>query len=215
MALLMKKKVKEYHYQRKYLNESKTFEQKDIVTEHLEKWNEDGDITVFRNTAEEKVLHKGDRNELSYTDTIKLIITVIDTLITTITIALVSFTSLALVVSCFMIAVITYISVVERTKEIGIIRSVGGRKKDVSRLFIAENLVTGVMSGIIGLAITAVVCLIINAVISPFGVPAIAVLTLPIMGIMLALSVVLSVVAGLIPSMHASRQDPVTALRSE
>ena len=144
-----------------------------------------------------------------------IIINVINTLITTITVALIAFTSLSLVVSCFMIAVITYISVMERVKEIGVIRSLGGRKKDVSRLFIAENLVTGVMSGIIGLAITGVVCLIINAVISQFGVPAIAVLTFPIMGIMLALSVVLSVVAGLIPSMHASRQDPVTALRSE
>ncbi|MBO6262594.1 MAG: FtsX-like permease family protein, partial [Bacilli bacterium] len=88
-------------------------------------------------------------------------------------------------------------------------------KKDVSRLFIAENLVTGVLSGIIGLVITEVVCLIINLVISPFGIPAIAVLTLPIAGIMLALSVLLSVVAGLIPSLHASRQDPVIALRSE
>ena len=114
-----------------------------------------------------------------------------------------------------MIAVITYISVMERVKEIGVIRSLGGRKKDVSRLFIAENLVTGAFSGVIGLVITGVVCLIINAVISPFGIPAIAVLTLPIMGIMLALSIVLSVVAGFIPSMHASRQDPVIALRSE
>ena len=114
-----------------------------------------------------------------------------------------------------MIAVITYISVMERVKEIGVIRSLGGRKKDVSRLFIAENLVTGFMSGVIGLIITGITCIIINAVISPFGIPSIALLTIPIILIMMALSIVLSVLAGLVPSVHASRQDPVIALRSE
>ncbi|MBO6261738.1 MAG: ATP-binding cassette domain-containing protein [Bacilli bacterium] len=187
------------------------FETKSQVNKYLDKWNSDETITLSNGT----VLTPKDRDELTYTDTISIIITVIDTMITIITTALVIFTSLSLVVSSFMIAVITYISVMERVKEIGVIRSLGGRKKDVSRLFIAENLVTGVMSGIIGLVITEVVCIIINLIIGNFGVPAIAVLTLPIIGIMLALSVVLSVVAGLIPSMHASRQDPVTALRSE
>jgi len=191
------------------------FAKKDKVNSYLDQWNKDVDITLYDGTAQEKVLHKADRDELTYTDTISLIINVIDTMITIITTALVIFTSLSLVVSSFMIAVITYISVMERVKEIGVIRSLGGRKKDVSRLFIAENLVTGVLSGIIGLVITAIVCLIINIIISQFGVPAVAVLTLPIAGIMLALSVFLSVLAGLIPSMHASRQDPVIALRSE
>ncbi len=187
------------------------FETKNQVNKYLDKWNSDETITLSNGTT----LKASDRDELTYTDTISIIINVIDTMITIITTALVIFTSLSLVVSSFMIAVITYISVMERVKEIGVIRSLGGRKKDVSRLFIAENLVTGVMSGIIGLVITEVVCIIINLIIGNFGVPAIAVLTLPIMGIMLALSVALSVVAGLIPSMHASRQDPVTALRSE
>ena len=191
------------------------FEMKNKVNDYLDEWNKDVDITLYKGTAQEKVLHKADRDELTYTDTISLIITVIDTMITIITTALVIFTSLSLVVSSFMIAVITYISVMERVKEIGVIRSLGGRKKDVSRLFIAENLVTGVLSGLIGLLITFIVCLIINLAISPFGIPAIAKLTLPIAGIMLLLSVFLSVMAGLIPSMHASRQDPVIALRSE
>ena len=191
------------------------FETKDKVNSYLDQWNKNVDITLYDGTAQEKVLHAEDREELTYTDTISLIITVIDTMITIITVALVIFTSLSLVVSSFMIAVITYISVMERVKEIGVIRSLGGRKKDVSRLFIAENLVTGVLSGLIGLGITLVVCLIINLVIAQFGVPAIAVLTLPIAGIMLALSIFLSVLSGLIPSMHASRQDPVIALRTE
>ena len=191
------------------------FATKDKVNQYLDEWNKDVKITLYDGTAKEKVLGSGSRDELTYTDTISLIITVIDTMITIITTALVIFTSLSLVVSSFMIAVITYISVMERVKEIGVIRSLGGRKKDVSRLFIAENLVTGTLSGLIGLGITGIACLIINLVIAQFGVPAIAILTLPIFGIMLALSIVLSVLAGLIPSMHASRQDPVIALRSE
>ena len=191
------------------------FATKDKVNQYLDDWNKDVKITLYDGTAKEKVLGSGSRDELTYTDTISLIINVIDTMITIVTTALVIFTSLSLVVSSFMIAVITYISVMERVKEIGVIRSLGGRKKDVSRLFIAENLVTGTLSGLIGLGITGIACLIINLVIAQFGVPAIAILTLPIFGIMLGLSIVLSVLAGLIPSMHASRQDPVIALRSE
>ena len=191
------------------------FARKNKVNEYLDQWNKDVEITLWEGTDHVKTLTQVQRDELTYTDTISLIINVIDTMITIITTALVIFTSLSLVVSSFMIAVITYISVMERVKEIGVIRSLGGRKRDVSRLFIAENLVTGAMSGLIGIGITAIVCVIINLVVSPFGIPSIAVLTLPIAGIMIALSIVLSVLAGLIPSMHASRQDPVIALRSE
>ena len=191
------------------------FNTKSKINEYLDQWNKDVSITLYDGTPQEKTLKLADRDELTYTDTISIIINVIDTMITIITTALVIFTSLSLVVSSFMITVITYISVMERVKEIGVIRSLGGRKKDVSRLFIAENLVTGVMSGFIGLGITLGVCLIINLVIGQFGVPSIAVLTLPIAGIMLGLSVLLSVIAGLIPSLHASRQDPVIALRTE
>ena len=191
------------------------FATKEKVNEYLDDWNKDVDITLYEGTSHQKVLKAGTRDELTYTDTISLIINVIDTMITIVTTALVIFTSLSLVVSSFMIAVITYISVMERVKEIGVIRSLGGRKKDVSRLFIAENLVTGFMSGVIGLIITGIACIIINLAISPFGIPAIALLTVPIVLIMMALSIVLSVVAGLIPSFHASRQDPVIALRSE
>ena len=191
------------------------FQYKNKVNDYLDQWNEKVNITLYDGTPDEKVIRFEDRMELTYTDTISMIISVINTMITIITTALVIFTSLSLVVSSFMIAVITYISVMERVKEIGVIRSLGGRKRDVSRLFIAENLVTGTMSGIIGLVITGIVCIIINLAISPFGVPSIAVLTPTIMLIMLGLSILLSVVAGLIPSLHASRQDPVNALRSE
>ena len=191
------------------------FATKDHVTDYLNKWNSKDDVVLRKGTAEEKVIKAEDRDELTYNDTISLIIAAINTMINIITIALVVFTSLSLVVSCFMIAVITYISVMERVKEIGVIRSLGGRKKDVSRLFIAENFVTGVMSGLIGVTITYLACLVINLVVTPFGVTNVAILTIPTALLMIGLSVVLSVLSGLIPSMHASRQDPVIALRSE
>ena len=188
---------------------------KDKVTDYLDAWNAEQDITLYAGSAQEKVLHKSDRDELTYNDTISLIITAINTMIDIITTALIVFTSLSLVVSSFMIAVITYISVMERVKEIGVIRSLGGRKKDVSRLFIAENLVTGLMSGIIGVLITYIACIIINLVVSPFGIPRIVILMPLTALLMIGLSIFLSVLSGLIPSMHASRQDPVIALRSE
>ena len=176
----------------------KNFEQKEKVTAYLDEWNKIED-------------HK----ELTYTDTISMIISVISTLVTTVSIALIAFTSLSLVVSCFMIAVITYISVMERVKEIGVIRSLGGRKKDVSRLFIAENLITGLSSGIFGIAVTYLFQLIINLIVAPFGVTGIAALPWYYALLMIGIAVTLSVLSGLIPSMSASKQDPVVALRTE
>ena len=144
-----------------------------------------------------------------------MIVSVINTLITAITIALVVFTSLSLVVSCFMITVITYISTMERVKEIGVIRSLGGRKKDISRLFIAETLIIGLASGLIGIGITYVLELILNISVAPLGVFGIANLPIWMAGIMILLSILLNVLSGLIPSMKASNQDPVVALRTE
>ena len=187
------------------------FMSKDIITDYLDKWNGDSEITVFGN----QILTEEDRDELTYSDTIEMIISVINTLIKTITIALVAFSSLSLVVSCFMIAVITYISVMERVKEIGVIRSLGGRKKDVSRLFISENLITGLLSGIVGILVTYGICGIINLIVAKYNVSNIGYLTMKISLIMVALSTILNVLSGLIPAMKASRQDPVIALRSE
>ena len=174
------------------------FDTKDHITDYLDKWNDNPN-------------HK----ELTYTDTIELIATVIDALIQSITIALIVFTSLSLVVSCFMIAVITYISVMERVKEIGVIRSLGGRKKDVSRLFISETAIIGLLSGVFGIIITYILCIILNIIISRFNVHNIGDLTILTAIIMVSLSVFLNVISGLIPSMHASHEDPVQALRSE
>ena len=103
----------------------------------------------------------------------------------------------------------------ERVKEIGVIRSLGGRKKDVSRLFISETAIIGLLSGVFGIIITYILCIILNIIISRFNVHNIGDLTILTAIIMVSLSVFLNVISGLIPSMHASHEDPVQALRSE
>ena len=188
----------------------KSFELKDKVTNYLKTWNKDK--TIIINGVP---VPKSEREDITYTDTIGLIITVISTMVTTVSIALIAFTSLSLVVSCFMIAVITYISVMERVKEIGVIRSLGGRKRDVSTLFISENLITGLASGVIGITFTYILQLIINAIVAPFGVNNICALPFLYALLMIGISVTLSVISGLIPSLSASKQDPVVALRTE
>ena len=187
-----------------------SFAMKKVLTDYLDKWNESDDISINGNT-----LVKADRDELNYVDTIETIIAVITTLIDIVSVALIIFTSLSLVVSCFMIAVITYISVMERVKEIGIIRSLGGRKKDVNRLFTAENLITGLSSGLIGVLFTYLLQLIANLILRALTYPAIVALSIPTALIMIGISVLLSVISGAIPSRNASKQDPVVALRTE
>ena len=189
----------------------KNFSAKKRINKYLDSWNKEEPLTL----PSGKVLQPEDRQELTYTDTIEIIINVINTLITTITIALVAFTSLSLVVSCFMIAVITYISTMERVKEIGVIRSLGGRKKDISRLFIAECLIIGLTSGVFGVSFTYLLALIFNLSIMQFGVGNMAILTIPTALIMIGISIALNVISGFIPAMRASSQDPVVALRTE
>lgn len=191
----------------------KDFNAKNKITDEIKYWNNNDNIVEVE--IDGVIKQVKNRKEISYTDTVELIINIINTLITTVTIALVAFTSLALVVSCFMIAVITYISTMERVKEIGVIRSLGGRKKDVSRLFIAECLIIGLASGIIGISVTYLFQVIFNIAISSFNVGNMADLTILTALIMVAISVGLNVISGWIPSRRASKQDPVVALRTE
>lgn len=188
----------------------KSFETKNSVTSYLDRWNSK-DVLVIKGREVPPEI----RSEITYSDTISIIIEAISTLVTTVSAALIAFTSLSLVVSCFMIAVITYISVMERVKEIGVIRSLGGRKKDVSRLFIAENLITGFASGAIGIGVTYILQIIINAIVFTLGVSNICALPWYYALMMVGISILLSVLSGLIPSFSASKQDPVIALRSE
>ena len=187
------------------------FEQKDNVIKYLDMWNSDNDITI-----EDITLTKEERSKIQYTDTLTIIISIINSMINIVTIALIAFTALSLVVSCVMIAIITYVSVVERIKEIGVIRSLGGRKKDVSNLFNAETLIIGLMSGLFGVFLTYGLSFVVNLIVDHFsGINKIADLKISNAITMVILSVVLTVISGLIPAKKASKQDPVVALRTE
>lgn len=187
------------------------FKLKDNVTNYLNNWNKDGDITLSTGIT----LTKNDRTDITYTDTIGIIIDLINNMINIISYALISFTALALVVSTVMIGIITYVSVVERIKEIGVIRSLGGRKKDISALFVAETAIIGFTSGAFGVALTYLISLILNICLKPtigFNIAALP----PLQALlMIILSIVLTLISGVLPAKSAARKDPVVALRTE
>ena len=193
----------------------KNFEHKKYVLDYLDKWNGDGDIT-FTVGGAEKIILKEDRENVIYSDMLSLVIGMINQFIEIVTIALIGFTSLSLIVSTFMIAIITYVSVVERVKEIGVIRSLGGRKKDVSRLFTAETAIIGLASGLFGVGVTYLVSFIINLIVSANTIiTQIAVFPWFYALIMIGISVALTLVSGVFPARAAAKKDPVIALRSE
>ena len=129
---------------------------------------------------------------------------------------LVAFVAVSLVVSSIMIGVITYISVLERRKEIGILRSIGASKRDIRTVFNAETLIVGFVAGVIGILVTLGIVLIANAIVyAKFGIANVAILPWQAALILIAISMFLTYIAGLIPSSSASRRDPVEALRSE
>ena len=133
-----------------------------------------------------------------------------------VTYALVAFVAISLIVSSIMIGIITYISVLERTKEIGILRSIGASKKDISRVFNSETIIVGLTSGIIGVLVSLLLTVPINAIVNHLaGIPNLAVL--PFFGAiaLVGISVVLTLIAGFIPARVAAKRDPVVALRSE
>ncbi|MBQ6817736.1 MAG: ABC transporter permease, partial [Bacilli bacterium] len=188
------------------------FELKEFVLDYLNAWNdEDKDITLNG-----VVLEKGTRSEITYTDTLSIVISMINTMIDVVTTALVIFTAISLVVSTVMIGIITYVSVVERTKEIGVIRSLGGSKKDVGHLFNAETFIIGLVAGLLGIGITYLLSALANVIIGNItGIYTLAALR-PIQAIvMIIISVLLTSISGLTPAKAAARMDPVNALRSE
>ncbi len=153
---------------------------------------------------------------ISYTDYIGLMMSSISKIIDVISYVLIAFVAISLVVSSIMIGVITNISVLERTKEIGILRAIGASKRDVSRVFNAETLIIGFISGVLGILVTVLLCIPINALIYHLGdIKNVA--ALPVGGgiILLLISMALTFIAGLVPSHGAAKKDPVVALRSE
>ncbi len=180
------------------------FESKDLISEEIEKYN--ASVTEAGN----------EKNEIKYTDYIGLLLSSVTTIINIISYVLIAFVAISLVVSSIMIGIITYISVLERTKEIGILRAIGASKKDISRVFNAETLIVGFVSGAIGIGSTLLLIIPINAIIEHFAtLPNVA--QLPVNGAvaLVIISMVLTLVAGLVPSKIASRKDPVEALRTE
>lgn len=189
-----------------------SFDDKYLVTNYLDQWNKDVTLTINGKTVKYE-----DRVEIKYTDNLEVVISMINNVINIVTIALIAFTALSLVVSTVMIAIITYVSVIERIKEIGVIRALGGRKKDVSHLFNAETFIIGLSSGVFGIAITYLLQLILNLVIHSLfpAITAIASLPWTTALIVIGISILLTVIAGFIPSRSAAKKDPVVALRSE
>ena len=178
----------------------KNFESKAKLTEIIDAYN---------NAATEE-------NVIRYTDYVGLLMSSITTIINAISYVLIAFVAISLVVSSIMIGIITYISVLERTKEIGILRAIGASKRDVSRVFNAETLIVGFVAGGIGIVVTLGLVVIMNIIIKNVtGIPNLAGLPAKAGLILVGISMVLTLIAGLIPSRMAAKKDPVVALRTE
>lgn len=182
----------------------KDFESKDMITTKISEYND-------KQTNDGK-----EENVITYTDIVGVMMSSVSTIINVISYVLIAFVGISLVVSSIMIGIITYISVLERTKEIGILRSIGASKKDVSRVFNAETLIIGLVAGLIGIVVTLLLNIPINMIIkSIVGISNIS--KLPTAGaiILVVISVGLTMIAGLIPARFAAKRDPVEALRTE
>ena len=180
---------------------AKTFEDKDRIAEIIADYNASAD----------------EDQEIKYTDYVALLMSSITDIISGISYLLIAFVGISLVVSSIMIGIITYISVLERTREIGILRAIGASKHDVSTVFNAETLIVGLVSGVIGIGVSLLLLIPINAILYALteieGLHAI----LPVAGavILVAISMILTLIAGIIPSRVAAKKDPVEALRTE
>ena len=178
----------------------KSFEAKTAITSLINEYNAAAD--------EENVIH--------YTDYVGLLMSSVTDIINAVSYVLIAFVAISLVVSSIMIGIITYISVLERTKEIGILRAMGASKRDITRVFTAETLIIGLVAGILGILVTWLLNFPINHIIQGLtGIDIAAVLPTKGAVILVIISVVLTVIAGLIPSRMAARKDPVAALRTE
>ena len=183
---------------------AKDFESKDFIKAFIEDYNNE----ATEKGEDDKVIH--------YADMVGIMMNSVSTIIDIISYVLIAFVSISLVVSSIMIGIITYISVLERTKEIGILRSIGASKKDITRVFNAETLIVGFGAGAFGILVTVLLNIPINAIIYAVG-DIQGVSKLPVWGgiALVVISMILTWIAGLIPSRVASKKDPVVALRTE
>lgn len=178
----------------------KDFESKKEITTYLDKYNED----------------KEEKDVVEYTDMAAMISTLSGNIMDAITVVLVAFSSISLIVSSIMIAIITYISVLERIKEIGILRALGARRKDIKRVFNAETFIIGLTSGILGILIAYLLTIPANQIIENLsGLAGVAKLNIYHAIILVIINIILTMIGGAIPSRMASKKDPVEALRTE
>jgi putative ABC transport system permease protein len=176
------------------------FENKDLVKEYLDKYNEG----------------KTEAEKVEYVDQAATITSMVGGVIDTISIVLIAFAAISLVVSSIMISIITYISVLERTKEIGVLRALGARKKDISRVFNSENLIIGFAAGLVGIIVSILLIIPINIIIENLAdMPNVAKLSILHISALILISIILAYIAGYIPARMASKKDPVVALRTE
>lgn len=187
------------------------FETKKQMLAYMDEWNEMcADGIVYEG------LQLSDQYEVKYTDTIGMMMDMVEMMLDAITYVLVAFTSISLVVSSVMIGIITYVSVVERVKEIGVLRSLGARKKDIKNLFNAETFIIGLAAGVLGVVVTYLLSIGINAIFSSVaGIANIAALPFKSAIVMILISISLTLISGLIPAKAAAKKDPVVALRTE
>ena len=179
--------------------------------------NFDGKAEVLKLIDDWNASENGAHNKIVYTDATEVLTGTLGELINIISYVLIAFAAISLLVSSIMIGIITYVSVVERTKEIGVLRSIGARKRDIARVFNAETFIIGLFAGLIGVVLTYILCFPVNAIIAKVsgGLKNIAVLKFGHALILIAVSFVLTLISGLIPARIASKKDPVVALRSE
>ena len=179
----------------------KNFDSKDKISNIISEYNKE----------------QSEEDKISYTDTVAILMNSVTTIVNVISYVLIAFVAISLVVSSIMIGIITYISVLERTKEIGILRAIGASKRDISRVFNAETIIVGFTAGVIGILITLLLNGVINIILHALTGIATLNAVLPVAGaiILVAISVGLTLIAGLIPSRIASKKDPVIALRTE
>ena len=216
LASAIKKAIGIYAYAYSYSTISnivifpKDLSSKSKLKEALDEYNVIGEGDYHANSEKEQIY---------YSDIASDITSGIGQMITIISVVLIIFASISLLVSCVMTGIITYTSVIERTKEIGILRAVGARKKDVSRLFQAESSIIGEVSGVIGCVIAYLICIpanyILNNVYSDYNLGEIAKLSIYHVILLIVISILLTLISGLIPSRIAAKKDPVIALRSE
>ena len=172
----------------------------------------------FLNNYNEKVKADGEEDkEINYTDTTGILMGSVKTIVNAVTYVLIAFISISLIVSSIMIGIITYISVYERTKEIGILRAIGASKHNISSIFNAETFIIGLLSGLFGIGITYAAVPVINKILHHFtgNIPLNATFYVQNAVTLVILSVILTLIGGLIPARAASKKDPVIALRTE